>query len=82
MRKVLPTFLVAFFSASSVAALSLAMETCGKKLGIKKNMVSFVYPLGAVVYMNLSGYCQSVMVFDCDSNDYINDHCLTAASRS
>ena len=45
MRKVLPTFLVAFFSASSVAALSLAMETCGKKLGIKKNMVSFVYPL-------------------------------------
>lgn len=62
MKKVLPTFLVAFFTASSVAALPLGMETCEKKLGIKKSMISFVYPLGSVIYMPVSIIFFTVLV--------------------
>lgn len=51
LKKALPPFLIAFMTASSLSALPLGMETCEKKLGIKKNMVSFAYPLGSVIYM-------------------------------
>ena len=50
MKKVLPPFLVAFTTASSLSALPLSMETCEKKLGVKGSLVSFVYPLGSVLY--------------------------------
>ena len=61
LKKVLPPFLVAFTTASSVSAMPLAMETCEKKLGANRNMVSFVYPLGSVIYMPTSVVYFSVL---------------------
>ena len=51
LKKVLPPFLVAFTTASSMSAFQLGMETCEKKLGIKKSLTAFAYPLGSVVFM-------------------------------
>ena len=54
MKKVLPPFLLAFTTASSMSAMPLGMETCTEKLGVKKGTVSFAYPLGTVMYMPAS----------------------------
>ena len=62
MKKVLPTFLTAFTTASSVSALPLGMETCEKKLGISSSMVSFVYPLGSVIFMPSSATYFTVII--------------------
>lgn len=62
MKKVLPAFLVAFTSASSVSAFQIGMETCEKKLGVNKNTASFVYPLGSVIYMPSSVIYFTVLV--------------------
>ncbi|MBR4703706.1 MAG: dicarboxylate/amino acid:cation symporter [Oscillospiraceae bacterium] len=51
LRKVLPPFLTALTTASSMSALPLGMETCEKKLGVRGSTVSFLYPLGTVIYM-------------------------------
>ena len=50
LKKVMPAFLVAFTTASSLSAMPLGMETCEKKLGVRGSMVSFAYPLGAMTY--------------------------------
>ena len=62
IKKVLPAFLVAFTSASSVSAFPLGMETCERKLGVKKSLTSFVYPLGSVLYMPSSVTYFTVLV--------------------
>ena len=62
MKKVLPPFLVAFTTASSVSALQLGMETCEKKLGVGKSLTAFVYPLGSVAYMPSSVVYFTVLV--------------------
>ena len=62
LKKVLPPFLIAFTSASSVSAFSLGMETCEKKLGVRKSLASFVYPLGSVIYMPASVLYFTVLV--------------------
>ncbi len=54
LKIVLPVFLVAFTSASSVSAFQIGMETCEEKLGVDQNLTSFVYPIGSVVYMPAS----------------------------
>ena len=54
LQKVLPPFVVAFTTASSMSALTLSMATCKEKLGIEHSLVSFAYPLGAVIYMPAS----------------------------
>lgn len=46
-----PAILMAFSSASSVGALPLNMECC-EKLGAKKEVTSFVLPLGATINMD------------------------------
>ena len=51
LKKAMPPFLIALTTASSVSALPLGMETCEKKLGIKRSTVSFLFPLGSVIYM-------------------------------
>ena len=51
LNKVLPPFLIALTTASSVSALTLSMETCEKKLGIERSTVNFAYPLGSVIFM-------------------------------
>ena len=51
LRKTMPPFLVALTTASSVSALPLSMETCEKRLGVRGSTVSFLFPLGSVIYM-------------------------------
>ena len=62
LKKVLPAFLVAFTSASSVSAFQIGMETCEKKLGVDKHLTSFIYPLGSVIYMPSSVIYFTVLV--------------------
>ena len=63
LKKVLPAFMVAFTSASSVSAFQIGIETCEKKFGVDKNLTSFVYPLGSVIYMPASVIYFTVIVF-------------------
>ena len=63
MKKVLPAFTAAFTTASSMSAMTLGMETCEKRLGIEKGIVSLAYPLGMVIYMPAGIGC--FMVFSC-----------------
>lgn len=51
LKKLLPTFLIALTTASSVAAYAVNTETCEKKLGIDKKIISFGVPLGQVIFM-------------------------------
>lgn len=44
--------LLAFSTASSMAALPLNIETCQKELGVSKETSSFVLPLGATINMD------------------------------
>lgn len=62
LKKVLPAFLVAFTSASSVSAFQIGMETCEKKLGVDGHLTAFVYPLGSVIYMPASVIYFTVLV--------------------
>ncbi len=50
-RKILPPFLVAFTTASSIAAFQRCMETGKEKLGIERSFLHFAYPIGSVMYM-------------------------------
>lgn len=54
LKKVLPPFMVAFTTASSMSAMPLSMKTCTEKLGVRESTVSFAYPLGTVIYMPAS----------------------------
>ncbi len=45
IRKVMPVFLIALTTASSVATFSTNVECCEKRLGISKNLVNFGVPL-------------------------------------
>lgn len=51
IKKLLPTFLIAFTTASSSAALSTNMETCEKELGVDRKITRFGVPLYQVLYM-------------------------------
>ena len=62
LKKVMPPFLIALTTASSVSALPLGMETCEKKLGVTKSMDSFIYPLGSVIYKPTSVVYFAVIV--------------------
>jgi Na+/H+-dicarboxylate symporter len=52
--------LIAFSSSSSAATLPLNMETCEQKLGVPKEITSFVLPLGATVNMDGTSMYQAV----------------------
>ena len=54
LKKILPPFIIAFTTASSMSAMTLSMETCKKKLGVENTTASLMYPLGTVVYMPAS----------------------------
>ena len=68
LRKVFPSFLVAFTTASSMAAYSTSVDACTKRLGIDKRLIDFGFPIGIVIYMPsgvttfalLSGYLAEV----------------------
>jgi len=58
-RGMMPAILFAFSSASSVGTLPLNME-CTEKLGAKKEIASFVLPLGATINMDGTAIYQGV----------------------
>lgn len=51
LKGMLPAMIFAFSSTSSVATLPINME-CAEKLGAKKDIASFVLPLGATINMD------------------------------
>lgn len=51
-RTIYKVQLVALSTASSMATLSLNMETCEDELGVSKETTSFVLPLGATINMD------------------------------
>ena len=74
-KGMLPAILFAFSSASSVGTLPLNLE-CVQKLGAKKDVASFVLPLGATINMDgtaiLSGACASFFIATCFGVDLTN----------
>lgn len=58
-KGMMPAILFAFSSASSVGTLPLNME-CTEKLGAKKEIASFVLPLGATINMDGTAIYQGV----------------------
>lgn len=60
-KEMLPAILFAFSSASSVGTLPLNLE-CTSKLGVKKEVSSFVLPLGATINMDGTAIYQGVCV--------------------
>lgn len=54
-----PAMIFAFSSASSVGTLPINME-CAEKLGVKKEITSFVLPLGATINMDGTAIYQGV----------------------
>ena len=58
-KEMLPAIMFAFSSASSVGTLPINME-CVEKLGAKKEVSSFVLPLGATINMDGTAIYQGV----------------------
>lgn len=58
-KGMMPAMTMAFSSSSSVGALPLNIE-CSQKLGAKKEICSFVLPLGATINMNGTSIYQGV----------------------
>lgn len=58
-KGMMPAILFAFSSASSVGTLPLSME-CTEKLGAKKEISSFILPLGATINMDSTAIYQGV----------------------
>lgn len=54
LKKLLPTFLIAFMTASSAAALPINLETCTKQFGIDKTVTRFGVPLYQVIFMPIT----------------------------
>ena len=59
-RAIKDVMLIAFSSSSSAATLPVNMETCEQKLGVPKQITSFVLPLGATVNMDGTSMYQAV----------------------
>lgn len=58
-KGIMPAMMLAFSSASSVGSLPLNMECC-EKLGAKKEIASFILPLGATINMDGTAIYQGV----------------------
>lgn len=58
-KQMLPAMMMAFSSASSVGTLPLNLE-CTEKLGAKRDVASFVLPLGATINMDGTAIYQGV----------------------
>lgn len=55
-----PAQLLAFSTSSSAATLPVTMECCEENLGVKKEVTSFVLPLGATINMDGTSLYQAV----------------------
>ena len=61
-RRIAPAPLVAFSTSSSNATLPVTMETAERRLGISREVKSFVLPLGATINMDGTALYQAVAV--------------------
>ena len=52
--------MLAFSTSSSAATLPVTMERCEEKLGVSKEISSFVLPLGATINMDGTSLYQAV----------------------
>ncbi|MDH3252911.1 MAG: dicarboxylate/amino acid:cation symporter [Ignavibacteria bacterium] len=59
-RGIKDVMLIGFSSSSSAATLAVNMEACEQKLGVPKEITSFVLPLGATVNMDGTSMYQAV----------------------
>ena len=78
-KGMMPAIIMAFSSASSVGTLPLNME-CTQKLGVDKEVTSFVLPLGATINMDgtaiYQGVC-AVIIASCYGIDLTFSQILT-----
>ncbi len=63
IRKGLPTFVIAFTTASSAAAFGTNMEACRKRYGINDTISSFGVPLGMVTFKPTTALSYIVLAF-------------------
>ncbi len=61
LKGMIPAMIMAFSSASSMGTLPVTME-CAEKLGARKDITSFVLPLGATINMDGTAIYQGVCV--------------------
>lgn len=59
-KKVSPVQLLAFSTSSSAATLPVTMDCMKKELGVKKEVASFVVPIGATVNMDGTSLYQAI----------------------
>lgn len=59
-KAIAPAQMLAFSTSSSAATLPVTMERCEEKLGVSKNVSSFVLPLGATINMDGTSLYQAV----------------------
>ena len=62
LKKVIPSFLIAFTSASSAASFSSNVTTCKKSYGIDDSLTGFGIPLGMVMHKPISAMYNSILV--------------------
>lgn len=60
LKGMAPAQLLAFSTSSSAATLPMTMECCEDNLGVKKEISSFVLPLGATINMDGTSLYQAV----------------------
>ena len=60
-KNMIPAIIMAFSSASSMGTLPVTME-CAEKMGARKDITSFVLPLGATINMDGTAIYQGVCV--------------------
>ena len=63
LKKSMPTFLVAFTTASSAAAFSSNVTTCEKKFGIEESLIRFGIPLGMVMHKPITAAYNLLIIF-------------------
>jgi Na+/H+-dicarboxylate symporter len=70
-KAIAPAQLLAFSTSSSAATLPVTMERVEEHLGVDKEVVSFVCPLGATVNMDGTSLYQAVAaIFICDALNF------------
>jgi Na+/H+-dicarboxylate symporter len=60
LKGLAPAQLLAFSTSSSAATLPMTMQCCEENLGVKKEVASFVLPLGATINMDGTSLYQAV----------------------
>jgi proton glutamate symport protein len=60
LKGIAPAQLLAFSTSSSAATLPMTMKCCENELGVKKEISSFVLPLGATINMDGTSLYQAV----------------------